>query len=302
MFLMNSVAKAQQDPQFSMYMYNRQVYNPAVPGSMPLNITTAGRAQWVGIDGHPNTFNLSVQSPVALLKGGLGGYVMADKIGPLSTVAVKASYAFNLPIGKNGAGLNFGIGGGILQKSLDGTNWRPEQTGDLSLVAQNISMTKGDLDFGVYFHMPNDKFYVGISGNHLLEPKLKEFTTTGKSNISRSINLLAGYKFEFSPKVSLQPSVMAKMQGPQMQIDINANLHVSPMVFGISHRLKDSFVGIVGFNATNNLFVGYSYDYTISKLGAATSGSHELVLSYTFPSLTKYPAPDLGTRDKKDFR
>ncbi|GIV43081.1 MAG: membrane protein [Bacteroidia bacterium] len=293
---------SQQDPQFSMYMFNRQVLNPAYAGSNPFSITTAGRSQWVGIDGHPNTFTVSASAPIQLLRGGIGGYIMADKIGPLSTVAAKFAYAFKLPVGSNGASLHLGLEGGILQKSLDGTNWRPEMMGDLTLLNQNISLTKGDLSTGIYFTLPDDKFYVGVAGAHLLEPKLDAFTQTKNSRVSRGIGLMTGYRFDLNDRVSLTPSFYGKMTKNQMQMDFNANVDIKPMVFGVSYRLRDSFIGIVGFHVTESLFTAYSYDYTVSGLGAGTSGSHELVLTYTFPTVVKYYPPDLGTRDKRRFR
>ena len=312
--LLGGYTYAQQDPQFSMYMFNRQVLNPAFAGAMgSTNLTTAGRSQWVGIDGHPNTFSLSFNMPVQILKGGIGAYLMSDKIGPFATQTFKVAYSFKLPLGKNGTALHFGLQGGFMQKSLDGTNFRPELLGDPNILNQNMSDMMGDLDAGVYFTLPNDKFYIGLAGDHLLEPKLDKFTTSKDSKVSRAINLTSGYRIDFNEgKTSLTPSVMFKMQGPNNQLDFNVNLNVNPMVFGVSYRMfsknskngysGDSFDAIMGFKATNNMFVAYSYDYTTSALGTSTSGSHELILSYTFPSVMKFLPPDMGTRDKKTFR
>lgn len=292
----------QQDPQFSMYMFNRQVLNPAYAGSNPFSITSAGRAQWVGIDGHPNTFTLSASAPINLLRGGLGGYVMADKLGPLATTALKLAYAFKLPIGQNGASLHIGLEGGILQKTLDGTNWRPEMMGDLTLLNQNVSLMKGDLSTGLYFTLPDDKFYLGVSGLHLLEPKLDAFTASKSSKVYRNIGVMTGYRFDFNDRVSLTPSVYGKMTKNQWMVDLNANLDVKPMIFGVSYRMRESLIGIIGFHVTERLFTAYSYDYVMNGLGAGTSGSHELVITYTFPTIVKYYPPDLGTRDKRRFR
>jgi len=102
--------------------------------------------------------------------------------------------------------------------------------------------------------------------------------------------------FKLAQNIFLEPNVNYRMAGSNMQFDINANLYISPMVFGISRRWNDSFAGIVGFNASPYLFMGYSYDYTTSGLGSFTTGSHELIVSYTFPSKYKNMPPLRGNR------
>ncbi|MCS7074021.1 MAG: PorP/SprF family type IX secretion system membrane protein, partial [Bacteroidia bacterium] len=230
-FLVWNTTLAQQDPQFSMYMFNRQILNPAATAANGMiNFTLAGRSQWVGIDGHPNTVTLTAGLPVKMLGGAIGASIMGDEIGPISTMSAKLAYAFNLPIGENGTALRFGLDAGFFQKSLDGATFRPGTPGDNSLLLQNISLARPDIGVGVYFHLPNDKFYIGVNANHLTEPDLKNFTQSGNSKISRSFNIMAGYKFDLvKEKVSLQPSIFAKNVASQFQVDLNANLYVSPM-------------------------------------------------------------------------
>jgi type IX secretion system PorP/SprF family membrane protein len=318
--LLSSAVSAQQDPQYSMYMFNRYVVNPAYAGSLEAtNVTLLGRSQWVGIKGAPKTTTASINAKIDALHGGVGAYIIGDQVGPISTFGLKGAYSFHLDMGS--AKLNIGVGGGLYQKSLDNTWIYPQDNGpDPVLQASGKTQDlSGDIDAGIYFHIPlksvktsaypQDKFYLGLSASHLLEPKINDLlqSTVDNSVLSRNLVATAGYTIPLSSTVYLQPSANFRMVGKDnpltdMQLDLNANLYISPMVFGISHRgmitggNNDSWAGIIGFNASSYLFMGYSYDYTTSQLSGFTTGSHELVLSYTFPSKVKRIAPIDGVR------
>ncbi len=304
--------KAQQDAQFSMYMFNRYVLNPAYAGALrATNITGLGRAQWVGIEGAPRTATTSINGYVKQLHGGVGAYIVGDQLGAFRTMGLKGSYAYHLNF-SNRTHLNIGVGGGIYQKQLSG-DWRYNQDNgiDPTLPLTATSALVPDLDAGIYFHInrknaslggsyPQDAFYFGASVAHILEPSLDGLTAggTNQSTLDRGINAMIGGSIDLSTRVTLSPSANFRMAGPLTQFDLNANLYVSPMVFGVSHRWNDSFTGIVGFNASSYLFVAYAYDYTTSGLGSFTTGSHELIVSYTFPSKFKIGPPERGTRTK----
>lgn len=314
--VLSPAAFSQQDPQYTMFMFNRFVLNPAYAGSLQAtNITGLGRAQWVGIPQAPNTTTASINGYSKVLHGGLGAYLIGDRLGPLSTMGAKAAYAFHMPFGGGKAYLNVGVAGGIYQKTLNG-DWIYNQAGGIDPVLptgkQNLILP--DLDAGLYFHVPlkgasssafpQDKFYIGGSVTHLLEPSMENLMAIPnavKTVLPRGIQGSAGYVFQLGPSTFLEPNVNFRMAGPTNQFDLNLNLYVSPMVFGISHRglvgnTADSFSGIVGFNASTYLFIGYSYDYTTSKLSGFTTGSHEVIVSYTFPSKFKNLPPRRGTR------
>ncbi len=297
---------AQQDPEYSLFMFNRYMLNPGYAGADDaLSITADVRSQWVGIDGHPNTFTLNAHKPVPFLRGGLGISLLADYIGPFQTMDIKLSYAFHLPLGDRGTRLQFGITGGMFNKVLDGTDWRPPQTNnDPILINSVVNVWKPDIGAGIYLRGRQDKFYVGLSGLHLLEPGLGELTLggTGDMKIWRTINVVGGYRFDLSSSVSLTPNAYFRMVGSQYQIDGTLNLEVSPLVLGVGYRNADALIGLIGFRASERLFVAYSYDYTISGLQGATSGTHEILVSYIFPAVMKFYPPTLGVRDKKTFR
>lgn len=316
--LLSNVASAQQDPQYSMYMFNRYVVNPAYAGALEAtNVTILGRSQWVGIPGAPNTTTASINGKIDALHGGVGAYIIGDKLGPISTFGLKGAYSFHMNIGAS-AKLNIGVGGGLYQKSLN-NDWRynPDNGVDPTLAPSGKTTDlSGDVDAGIYFHIPmssvkttaypQDKFYLGLSASHLLEPKIDGLlqSTVTNSVLSRNLVATVGYTIPLGSTVYLQPGANFRMAGKDtpltnMQLDINMNLYISPMVFGISHRgmlanNNDSWTGIIGFNASSYLFMGYSYDYTTSKLAGFTTGSHEVVVSYTFPSKVKRIAPVNG--------
>lgn len=305
---------AQQDAQFSMYMFNRMVLNPAYAGARgATNITSVGRTQWVGIDGHPNTFTISGDAPISVLHGGVGGHLMVDQIGPLQTLALKAAYAFRFNLqgadNPDGAALQLGIAPGFFRKQIDGTNFLPETQNDprlVNIIGQTASGQNFDLGAGIWFNSNNSRIWAGVSIDHILEPSLVSSLTN--STLPRTIGLMVGGKIlnpVTNPRFNVEPSVHYRMAGPQMQLEANVNFHVAPMVFGISYRglqnVSDA-VAIVGFNANQRLFIAYSYDYTFSALQNSTSGSHEILLSYTFPRFVRFFPPNLDTMDNPVVR
>lgn len=308
---------AQQDPQYSMFMFNKQVLNPGYVGANGLmEFTLLGRSQWVGITGHPNTATISFNTPVPILFGGLGIHLVQDQIGPFTTTTLAGTYAFKLPIGSKGMALHIGVTPAFNFKSLDGTDFRAREAVDRDPKLRDIagrvtSVSNFDLGAGLYFYKApqspaenGEKFYFGFSMGHLLEPKLGDFGTN--FTLARTFNVMGGYRFDLgTTNMSIVPSVMFKMAGNQYQMEFNANFHVRPMVFGLSYRGLsniDCLNGIVGFNATQRLFIAYSYDYTLSSLGQATSGSHELIISYLIPRVTKIKPPDYDVKDKPEIR
>lgn len=316
-FLAAGNAYGQQDAQFTMPMFNRQVFNPGFVGAPGApELTMCGRTQWVGIDGHPNTFTLSGNMPVSILRGGLGLHLINDQIGPFNTNIIRLSYAFHLPIGNNGGKLQLGIGPSINLSNLDGTELRPAEDLDPTLrglIGAQLNHTALDLGAGVYYHIPTkgandnlDKFYIGFAADHLLEPQ-RNYGDEGPQEtfVYRTFGLMAGYRFGNGP-ISFVPNFYGKMVKNLRMFDLVGNLHVRPMVFGAGVRASetnaDAILALIGFNASQRLFVAYSYDYTLSDLSVSTSGSHEVILKYTFPKVTRFYPPNLDTKYKPVIR
>ena len=327
--LLFTIGNAQMDAQYTMYMFNRQALNPAYTGSLEAtNMTLLGRAQWVGIPGAPKTSTFAVSGFLKGINSGIGGHIIADQIGPLRTLGANLAYAYHLHFSDR-AILNIGIQGGFYQKGLfvpkDGWLYA-EMTTNTDPLANTGDATSfvPDIGSGLYFHLkrrgittpayPQDAFYVGGSVGHILEPSLKGLILNGNSiaRVRRSFNATVGGSIPIKRNIFLGPSAFFRTDLASWQLDLTTNLYISPMVFGINYRgglynfqdsnfrnVSDSFSGIVGFNANTSLFIGYSYDYTVSPLTQFTSGSHELIISYTFPTITR---PDIRVLDPTMFR
>jgi len=301
----------QQDPMFTMNMFNKQAMNPAYAGGAgAMQLAGVARSQWVGIDGHPNTFTASFNAPVPILRGGLGIHLVQDAIGPFSTTLLRGAYAFHIPIGTRGAKLHLGIAPGFYFKQLNTENFRAQDGMQNDPVLRDMQQrvlrsNSFDLGAGVYFQMPTErirdgweKMYIGFFADHLLEPDLDNFSPTGETRLSRSFQLMGGYRFGDGP-ISFMPNVYFRMTDSQRQVDLVGNLHVYPMVIGLGYRglsNTSDVLAILGFHASTRLFAGYSYDYTLSALNIASSGSHELVVTYTFPQARRIYPPNLDVK------
>lgn len=316
----------QQDPQYTMYMFNRLAVNPATAGALEAtNVTLLARAQWVGIEGAPKTSTLTGSAYLRKISSGLGVAVIADGLGPLRTMGLGVDYAFHIKTGTNSR-LNIGVHGGFYQKGLyvPKGDWKyNKDNGDDPIV--NISTGKSfvpDLGAGLYYHVnrkglttkaqPQDAFYIGASVSHILEPSLEGlFEDQGQgigvnSKVWRGMNATAGVTIPVSKNIFIQPSFFFRTNLNTMQNDLSVNLFVSPMVFGLNYRgmfakNNESVGGTVGFNANTNLFIGYAYDFNFSAFSGYTSGSHELILSYTFPNSTLRPPPINNTEGQSAF-
>ncbi len=293
------MSKGQVFVQNTMFPFNKFIYNPAAAGASGYtNITGMFRAQWRSIPGAPTLFTLGADAPIRQIRGGLGGYMISDKLGPLTTTGANLSYAFRFALGdpedEKTPSLAIGAQAGFMQKNLNGFFVFDQQGGiDPIMGAGNYaaSIFTPNLGAGVYFSGPNDKYYAGVSAQDLLEPSLQGLLMAGtvsKARVPRSYYAMGGYTFDFSDRVSLQPNVAFRTDGRTSQLDMNALVNIKPMVFGIAHRWKDSFSGIAGFNVSDRFFFAYSYDYTLSGLNSSRDvHSHELILSYRFPRVER---------------
>lgn len=298
---------AQQDPQYSQYMFQKMVYNPAYAGSEDaVSATVLLRNQWIDFDGHPLTQTFSVHSPINPISSGLGLHLVNDIIGAERNIQVMLAYAYILRL-KFG-NISLGVNGGIIKKSLDGSILRSPQgqytPGQVEHNDPNIPVdiegdTKADVGAGLYF--TNKKFDFGFSMTHLNAPKFgyKTDNTTIEVTQVKNWYLIAGYKLGLGTNMDMKPSVKVKSDMTKTQVDVNAlfiyrkNIWIGLSYRGINNNKfnTDAFVPVAGLNLTPNLIFGYSYDATTSALRGASSGSHEFMLNYKF-SIVKPPKPE----------
>ncbi len=268
-------ASAQQDPQFSQYMYNRLFANPGYAGSNDgICGSLIGRYQWQGFDGAPKTLVLGVDATIEKIHGGVGLVVMQDKIGFQSTLAARVGYAYRMNVGSGKLGVGVDIG--IINQTMNG-DFVAIQPGDPQIPTGKASDLIPDMGAGVYYN--TDKLYFGISASHLLGGKL-DLSVQEPLNVARHYKAMAGYDYMINPNFTLRPSIFIESDASSTQLDVNLNLLIKEMVWvGASYRIDDAVVAHAGAQFGGFKF-GYAYDFTTSKLGGYSNGTHELFVGY----------------------
>jgi type IX secretion system PorP/SprF family membrane protein len=286
-FLWTISSISQQDAQYTQYMYNMNVLNPAYAGSKTgtLSASLLGRTQWVGIPGAPQTAVLSVHSPITNQMG-LGVSILADKIGPINEQFLYADYSYTIPVGYYD-NLAFGIKGGISLVNAKLSDLDLNEYGDSNFLS-NINNLQPNIGFGVFYY--SDIYYVGLSIPNLLSTTYLEKGDGFESTINKRNHmfLTGGYVFDLSYDWKFKPSIMSKIaMGAPISLDLSANfLFDDTFEVGTSYRWGDSVSLLLNAKVTDNIRVGYSYDFTTSELNKFNSGSHELIV--LFDLMTSY--------------
>lgn len=274
---------AQQDPQFTHYMYNMSVINPAYATDAEGVINLGGlyRTQWVGAVGAPKTATFFAHTPVAKrLEVGIS--FINDNVGDVvKENNIYADVAYVIPLGEKNK-LSFGVKGGVTLFNTDFTGFQYTDEAFDAAFGQNISRTLPNVGAGTYFFGEN--YYLGFSVPNLLTTKHLErrngIQTTGVEAIHYFFT--GGYVFDLSPSLRFKPAFMAKaVSGAPMAFDVTTNFLINERVeLGAGYRFDDSVAGLVGFYITPTLRVGYSYDYTLTNMGNYNSGTHEIFLLF----------------------
>ncbi len=276
-----SIGYAQQDAQYTQYMYNTININPAYAGSRGvLSIFALHRDQWVGLDGAPKTNSFSVNTPINNSKVGLGVSLVNDKIGPTTENQFSVDLSYTIPTSETWK-LSFGIKGTADIFNLDVTKLNPSDQGDPQF--QNL-----DNDFspnvgaGIYWHSP--KAYIGFSVPKFIQTDRYNDNDVAIYKDKINYYLMGGYVFNFSQEVKFKPAVLMKMvEGAPLQLDVSANfLFFEKLTLGVAYRWDAAVSAIAGFQITDGLYIGYGYDSETTQLRHYNSGSHEIFLRYEF--------------------
>ncbi|MFC6096536.1 type IX secretion system membrane protein PorP/SprF [Flavobacterium qiangtangense] len=272
---------AQQDSQYTQYMYNTVNINPAYAGQRGmLSAFGLHRTQWVGLDGAPTTNSFAVHSPINDTNVGLGLSFINDRIGPADENSISVDFAYTVQASENYK-LSFGLKATANLLNVDYTKLNIYNPND-PLFQNNIdNKFSPNIGAGVYFHSENT--YVGLSVPNFLETKHYEDDgnySTAKERMH--YYLIAGHVFELNPNLKFKPSALAKMvQGAPLQVDVSANFLINEkFTVGAAYRWSAAVSGMVGFQITDGLFVGYAYDAETTKLANYNSGSHEIFLRF----------------------
>lgn len=274
-------ADAQQKAMFTQYMFNGLVINPAYSAiDESLNITALARQQWVGFKGAPNTQTFSIHSPIKSSNTSMGVILMRDQIGEvISENGAFATLAHRVQI-QEGTYLALGVNGGI-SKYVGEYSLTGSSTASSDPVFADQSSMRGN--FGAGLMLFSEKFYAGISSPFFYYRDLGGDSPSQTAYKPHYI-LQGGYLASLGPDIKFKPNVLVKyVSGSPVQIDVNANFLLKETIWlGGSVRSMDSFDVIAELQLTPSIQLGYSYDFTTSKLARVEKGSHEVVLNFRF--------------------
>lgn len=276
---------AQYDAQLSQYWAMPAYYNPAAAGSTTkLNLRAATRQQWIGMPGAPKTFLITGDMPFTLFKQrhGVGLQISTEKIGLYSNTALGLQYSFKVKL--FGGELGLGLQIGFLNQVFDGEGvYIPEsdfhtQTDD-AIPTTSVEGMAFDLGTGIYY--THKYFYAGISAMHLTSPTIT-FDDKYETFVVPSYYFIAGGNIPFKNALyQLQPSMLVKTTFQTTTVEFGATLKYHNFVWGgISYRVKDALIFCVG-GEWKNIVLGYAYDYSLTDIVKATSGSHEVFVGYS---------------------
>lgn len=278
---------AQQDSQYTHYMYNTININPAYAGSRGVtSIFGLHRTQWVGLDGAPTTNAFSINTPIRNSRLGLGLSFVNDKIGASDQNNISADLSYTIPTSEK-YNLSFGIKATANLLNVDYTKL-DRYNGGSPVFQNNIDNEfSPNIGAGVYYH--SDKLYVGFSVPNFLD--VKHFDDNASAAIQDRMHyyLMGGYVFDVSPSVKLKPSVLTKMvSGAPLQVDVSANLLLQDkFTLGLSYRWSAAATAMAGIQVTDGLLIGYSYDFDTTSLENYNSGSHEIFLRFELFNIQK---------------
>lgn len=281
---------AQQDPQYTQYMYNTQVINPAYAGNRDvLSFGLLYRTQWVGLEGAPETGTLTVDSPIGSLDNmGLGLSIVTDAIGPSVNTNVTADYSYTINTGETSQ-LSFGVKAGIDILDVDFSKLNIADEGDI--FENNIdNKVSPQIGAGVYFN--TYKFYAGLSvpnfldtdhfdGSDLVDENGQPIqSSTAKDRLHYFF--IAGYVFDLGENLKFKPATMFKaVAGTPLQADLSLNfLLYEKLTLGVAYRWDAALSALAGFQFTDQIFIGFGYDFETTDVEKYNGGSYEFMVRF----------------------
>jgi type IX secretion system PorP/SprF family membrane protein len=274
---------AQQDAQYTQYMYNTVSVNPAYAGSRgQISVAALHRSQWLGLDGAPTTQTFNIHSPISYKGLGLGLSIVNDKIGPTSETNFDVDFSYTVWTSTEGR-LSFGLkaSANLLDVNFDELNqFGPDQT-----LQQNIdNRLSPNIGAGIYYH--TNKFYAGLSVPRFLETSHFEESSLSTAKEQMNFYFITGYVWDLNPFLKFKPTLLTKVvQGAPLQLDLSTNFMFNEkFILGGAYRWDAAFSGMAGFNISKKFLIGIAYDRETTELGNAAfnSGSFEVILRYDF--------------------
>jgi type IX secretion system PorP/SprF family membrane protein len=273
---------AQQLPIYTNYLLNAYAYNPAVAGSKKDLVVNANyRNQWVGFEDAPTTYGINLHSGLGKSKkAAIGALLSADNTGMLSKTSGYLTFAYHVKLNETYK-LGLGVSVGMVQYRIKLYDAKIVDSGDELLTGNLLSNNVFDSNGGLYFY--SDKLFVGLSGFQYLGNKIT--WKDSKSTLNPHFYATAGYMFDVSKKISIQPAALVKFSKPvPVQPEFSLRAFYNKMFWiGGSYRLNDAVSIMAGVTTLKDkLNIAYAYDIPNTKIRTYTSGSHEIMLTYQF--------------------
>lgn len=289
--MLTTIGFAQQDAQYTQYMYNTININPAYAGSRgTMSVFGLHRTQWVGLDGAPTTNAFSLNTPINNSNLGIGLTFVNDRIGPTSDNTISADISYTVSMNESYK-LSFGVKASGNMFNLDTDKLNPAQPADPNLQNFNNEFSP-NFGAGVYLH--SDKLYLGLSVPNIMQDSKYNDNDISVFQERMNFYFIGGYVFDISSSVKFKPAILTKMvTGSPLQVDASANfLFFDKLMLGGAYRWDAAFSALAGFQVSDGLFVGYSYDRESTKLSNYNSGSHEIFLRFElFNKFSKMVSP-----------
>lgn len=273
---------AQQDPQYTHYMYNTTNINPAYAGSRnALSIFGLHRTQWVGLDGAPRTNAFSINTPIQNSRLGLGVGFVSDRLGVMEENTINVDVSYTIDLNHRGSKLSFGVKGSANMLNVEYSRLKQFNPGDPLVSVDVENEFSPNIGAGVYWH--NGTSYVGLSvPNFLKNERFENGTVYSSMNQRQHFYLMGGHVFELNPTLKFKPAALIKaVKGAPLQADVTVNFLIHDrLTLGAAYRWDAAVSGLIGFQLTDGLFIGYSYDAETTKLARYNNGSHEVFVRF----------------------
>jgi type IX secretion system PorP/SprF family membrane protein len=277
-FILGYTAYAQQQINYTQYMFNQLPLNPAYAGIHEgISASMLWREQWVGFEGAPSTQMISLHSPIAFRAISLGAVIMRDKIGVEKNINARFSYAYRLQLGKTK--LSFGLDASFSQYA---TNFNLDAINDPVINSADQSFFKPNFGTGILWH--SEKFYVGVGLPNAINQNYYDASGNDKA-LLRHYYFTGGYVFVPQENLIIKPNFMVKaVKGAPVQVDMNLNVLLQRVLWvGLSYRSFESIDAVLQFQVNPKMQIGYAFDFwTMTDLNSAHKGSHEFMLNYVF--------------------
>lgn len=280
-FMAVSVVHAQKEPQYTQYMYNIGSFNPAYVGTVESpEIIGLYRAQWMDIEGAPTTIRAGANIPFNNEKMGLGINIVNDVLGPSKQTYFDVAYSYEIQLSDE-TKLSFGLNAGGSSLNVDFSEGTFEQGSDPSLLGGNYSSFYPIVGAGLFMYHEED-WYLGASVPNFLTDELYNDEVATIVEDYMQLNVIGGYVFQLSDRTKFKPAFLINyLQGSPVNINLSANFQfIDALTIGASYRFDNAVSGLAGFQISNAMFIGYSYDYNTNGLGEYSGGSHEAILKF----------------------